>query len=102
LIYVSNNGDDKPITISVPNQKWNYFAFSFFDSKVDVYINGTLERSVYFYGKPPIYNDVDLVSVGDESGVNGAICNIVYYNIPLTKTKITQIYNTYFMKNPPI
>ena len=44
----------------------------------------------------------DIISVGDINGINGAICNIVYYNIPLTKTKITQIYNTYFMKNPPI
>ena len=101
LIYVSNNGDDKPITISVPNQKWNYFAFSFFDSKVDVYINGTLERSVEYGENMPSYNSTDVIAVGSDKGLDGAICNINYYGIPLSASQIATKYNVFALQNPP-
>jgi hypothetical protein len=99
LIYVSNNGDDKPITISVPNQKWNYFAFSFFDSKVDVYINGTLERSVEYGENMPSYNSTDVIAVGSDKGLDGAICNINYYGIPLSASQIATKYNVLSLQN---
>jgi hypothetical protein len=101
LIYVSNTGDDKPITISIPNQKWNYFAFNFLDSKVDVYINGALERSVEYGKNVPSYNSSDVISVGSDKGLDGAICNINYYGIPLTDTQIATKYNVLALQNPP-
>ena len=101
LIYVSNTGDDKPITVSIPNQKWNYFAFNFFDSKVDVYINGTLERSVEYGKNIPSYNSSDVISVGSDKGLDGAICNINYYGIPLSDTQIATKYNVLSLQNPP-
>ncbi len=101
LIYVSNNGDDKPITVSVPNQKWNYFAFNFFDSKVDVYINGTLERSVEYGKNMPSYNSTDVISIGSDKGLDGAICNINYYGIPLSDNQIATKYNVFALQNPP-
>ena len=101
LIYVSNNGDTKPMTVSVPNQKWNYFAFNFFDSKVDVYINGTLERSIEYGKNIPSYNSSDTILVGSDKGLDGAICNINYYGIPLTATQIVTKYNVLSLKNPP-
>ena len=44
----------------------------------------------------------DIISVGDVNGIHGSLCNLVYYTEPLTKTKISHIYNTNFMKNPPV
>lgn len=101
VIYVSNNGDDNPITVSVPNQKWNYFAFNFYDSKVDLYINGTLERSVEYGENMPSYISTDVIAVGSDKGLDGAICNINYYGIPLSATQITTKYNVLSLQNPP-
>jgi len=101
LIYVSNKGKQEPITVSVPNQKWNYFAFNFTNSKVDIYINGALERSVDYDKNVPSYTSSDMVSVGSENGLEGAICNINYYTVPLTSLQIATKYNVYSLKNPP-
>jgi hypothetical protein len=52
---------------------------------------------------PILQLPTDIISVGDDTnGINASICNIIYYSIPMTQTKISQLYNTYFMKNPPI
>ena len=101
LIYVSNKGKQEPITVSVPTQKWNYFAFNFTNSKVDIYINGALERSVDYDKNVPSYTSSDMVSVGSENGLEGAICNINYYTVPLTSLQIATKYNVYSLKNPP-
>jgi hypothetical protein len=93
---------DTVYNFEIPRQKWNYIVFNYDNGSVDIFINGTLERTVFFYGNPPRYNDVDLVSVGDESGVNGAICNIEYYSVPLTQLQITTKYNLLINKNPPL
>ena len=37
-----------------------------------------------------------------EDGINGGICNVVYYNTALTMEKISNIYNSVKMLNPPI
>jgi hypothetical protein len=88
--------------LKTPSQKWNHIVFNYYENNVDLFINGNLERSMDLKNNPIRILPTDIISIGDTNGINGAICNIVYYNIPLTKTKISQIYNTYFMKNPPI
>lgn len=102
LIYISNTNNQEPITVSVPNQKWNYFAINFMDSKVDIYINGSLERTVKYTDNIPSYHSSDSVTIGSENGLDGSICNINYYTIPLTSTQIATKYNVLSLKNPPI
>ena len=88
--------------LTIPSQKWNHIIFNYYQNTVDLFINGNLERSMNLKNSPIRMLPTDIISVGELNGVNGAICNIVYYAEPLTKTKISHIYNTNFMKNPPI
>jgi len=44
----------------------------------------------------------DTVIVGQENGVPGGICNVQYYNHPISKTSIDIEYKTMKNKKPPI
>jgi hypothetical protein len=99
--FTNKGGRDAPSEISLPNQKWNNFVFNYFDSKVDLYINGSLERSFEFSNNMPEYLPTDVITVGSNNGLQGAICNVNYYKTPLSSEKITTVYNLLSMKNPP-
>jgi hypothetical protein len=98
---VKYNGENS-FRLTIPSQKWNHIVFNYYQNTVDLFINGNLERSMNLKNSPINMLPTDIISIGDTNGINGAICNIVYYTEPLTKTKISHIYNTNFMKNPPI
>jgi hypothetical protein len=109
--YFSNTKDgntDADITntakyeVSIPDQKWNLLSFNYFESKVDLYVNGTLERTFYFSNNIPDYSSNDSVLLGSDGGITGAICNVTYNKKPLTSEQIATLYNTNYFKNPPI
>jgi len=101
-VDASNNRLETNYEISLPNQKWNNFVFNYFGSKVDLYINGALERTFNFSNNMPLYLPTDVITVGSPNGLEGAICNVNYYKTPLSPDKIATIYNLLFMKNPPM
>ena len=104
--------------IDVPNQKWNNITLNYNDNSVDVYMNGKLERTFYLAGKDipsknfeskdsqqtflPKYNDLDTITIGDVHGIDGGICNVVYFPEPLTAEQIIFNYNTTVLNDPPI
>jgi hypothetical protein len=88
--------------LMIPSQKWNHIVFNYYENTVDLFINGNLERSMNLKNSPIHFLPTDVISVGDVNGIHGSLCNLVYYTEPLTKTKISHIYNTNFMKNPPV
>lgn len=102
--YISKTGlaEDTSFLLPIKSQKWNHIVFNYYENNCDLFVNGNLERSIDLKMHPLNILPDSNILVGDKNGINGAICNIVYYNVPLTKTKITQIYNTYFMKSPPL
>jgi len=93
---------DNAYKFEIPKQKWNHIVFNYNNGSADVFINGTLERTLYFNGVNPTYNSTDLVTVGDDNGINGAICNVEYYSTPLTQFQISSKYNLLMNKNPPV
>jgi hypothetical protein len=101
-VDASNNQVDTNYEISLPNQKWNNFVFNYIDSKVDLYINGSLERTFEFANNVPNYLPTDVITVGSNNGLQGAICNINYYKTPISSETIVSLYNLLFMKNPPL
>ena len=101
-IYFSKLDDASKMEISLPTQKWNHFVFNYYNSKVDLFINGKLERTFDLSGNMPQYSVNDVFKVGSEDGLDGAICNIDYFSAPLKNTDIANIYNLLMMKNPPI
>ena len=80
-------------------QKWNNIILNYRNGNVDIFMNGNLVDS-----QPGvILNDVySSIIVGQEFGINGAICNVKYYDNGLTLEKIKKIYNDSNNKNPPV
>lgn len=107
IVSFTNNPDAKKgiHEISLPNQKWHYFAFNYFDSRADLFVNGHLERSFDFNtpGSIPLDGkDTDNITVGGFTGLSGAICNVNYYKEPLPETQIANNYNLLVFSNPPV
>jgi len=90
--------------VTVPNQRWNNFVMNYNRNSVDLYINGNLERSFNLSMHLPDYNDLDQITVGspDGKGVQGAICNVQYFNHPLSPEQISFSYNMLFQSDPPV
>ena len=42
----------------------------------------------------PVYNDLDPITIGEENGLDGGICNVVYYRHPLSPEQIAMSYNS--------
>jgi len=80
-------------------QKWNNIIFNYSSGIMDIFINGELKQS--YEGNIP-YMKHDAISSGQDNGIHGGICNVVYYNKELTMEKISNIYNSVKMLNPPI
>ena len=104
--FTNSNHVANRYELALPIQKWNYIVFNYNFNKSDLFLNGTLEKSFTFNNSPenrlPEYALNDAVIIGDNNGLNGAICNVSYYNKPLTMFQITNIYNILMNNNPPI
>ena len=107
-IYFTNNienGGNKKIKLKLPPlQKWTNFVFNYFNNSADLFVDGQLELTFNFdQNNVPYSGDqMDNVSVGSSDGLNGAICNVLYYTTALTETQIINNYNLLVFSNPPI
>lgn len=102
-IYFSNVGSDSSYDIEINTQKWNQFVFNYTSDSVDLFVNGSLDKTFRFNSDTrPVYSADDLVMVGSNDGVDGAICNIRYYIGNQTRSQIANSYNLLMKKNPPV
>jgi hypothetical protein len=95
---------------------------------VDMFVNGNLEYSFTYENDniPQFSSITDTIYIGstnirkssistakngvkgttgkntNNDGLYGSICNIIYYNQPLTKMAITYHYNIHTIRNPPV
>jgi hypothetical protein len=44
----------------------------------------------------------DVLTIGNDEGINGSICNVVYYKKALSITNIYYIYKNVKDKTPPV
>jgi hypothetical protein len=112
-IYFTNNitlnkdGDDNNdfkeyYEMKLPFQRWNNLVFNFSSTHADLFVNGHLERTFSFAnGKMPTFAETDVVTMGKNDGLDGAISNVRYYTKTLSKHKITNMYNIFMKKTPP-
>lgn len=114
-IFYFTNDTSNPYELNLPSQKWNFFVITYNNNKVDLFVNGNLEKTLIV--SPPYYSPGDNIEVGSDpsdngvlgidyttktSNVSGAICNVKYHKTPMSQYQIISEYNLLMSKNPPI
>ena len=79
-------------------QKWNHILINYNGGILDVFYNGKLVKSAKNIVP---YMELDAMTIGSANGINGAICNVVYYNNVLDSNSILALYNSVKDKTPP-
>ena len=82
----------------VPIQEWVHFVINNFGGTMDIFMNNKLIGSAD-YVVP--YMTYDSLTCGSDNGINGGICNIVFYKEPLTINQINVIYEGSQGKSAP-
>ena len=103
-VYFTNAqvSDDNNYIVEVDTQKWNQFIFNYTANSVDLFINGSLDKTYRFeHDNLPVYTANDMVVIGANDGIDGAISNVRYYVGNLTRSQVVNSYNLLMKKNPP-
>ena len=100
--------------VVLPSQKWNFFAITYNDFSVDLFVNGNLEKTYELTTATlPTYDPGDVIEIGYNlehtfaeskySGtLSGAICNVKYHKSAITQREIATEYNLLLFNNPPV
>ena len=106
IIFSGDTDQSNTMFLELTSQKWNHFLFNYNTdtTNVELYVNGDLAR-VYNFNKTnpyPVYDFSDVFSIGDKNGLDGAICNVAYYNDVLSSSQVHALYMFLSVKNPPV
>ena len=85
-------------TKKVLYQKWNNIVINYSEGYLDIFINGDLVSSRS--GVAP-YMSFDEIVAGAPTGLLGGICNVTYYEKPLSKSNIELTYKALRGKKNP-
>ena len=80
-------------------QKWNNIIINYSGGTLDVFLNNELVKSAI---EVVPYMTLDTLTIGSNNGVDGGICNVVYFKEPLTVSKMYILYNMVKDKSVPI
>jgi hypothetical protein len=79
-------------------QKWNNIIINYNGGVLDIFLNGELVKSEI--GVVPYYT-LDNLTIGQENGIKGGICSVVYFKRALTNSNIYYLYNMVKDKTVP-
>jgi hypothetical protein len=94
--------DGNRIIYKNPNmllQKWNNIIINYNGGVLDIFLNGELVKSSV--GVVPYYT-LDNLTIGQENGIKGGICNVTYFKHALNVSNIYYLYNMVKDRNPPV
>jgi hypothetical protein len=80
-------------------QKWNNLIINYNGGTLDIFLNGELVKSSI---EVVPYYKFDNLTIGENDGIKGGICNVVYFRRALTSQNIYYIYNTLKNRAPPV
>ena len=86
-------------TTDVLYQKWNHVVINYEGGTMDVFLNGSLVGSSS--GITPFLT-YENITAGQDDGLQGGLCNIMYYNNPLTQGSIKMMYQLLRDKKNPV
>jgi hypothetical protein len=80
-------------------QKWNNIIINYNGGTMDIFLNGELVKSSP--GVVPHYT-IDNLNIGENGGIKGGICNVIYFGKVLNSSNIYTIYNSMKDREPPV
>jgi hypothetical protein len=81
-------------------QKWNNIIINYLEGgTLDIFINGELVQSNINITP---FMEYDALIVGQDGGLNGGICNIIYFIEALTSRQIYYLYTMLKDFDPPL
>lgn len=80
-------------------QKWHNIVINYDEGHIDVFLNGELVGTKSNISPHLKY---DLVTCGQNKGIEGGICNVTYYNRILNNGEIVFNYKLLSQRNPPL
>jgi hypothetical protein len=97
---IGGKGNDIEIfeTKDIIYQKWNNIVINYDGGTTDVFLNGELVGS-----SPNVvsYMRYENVEIGDLNGIQGGICNVIFHNSIMPKSKIVSSYRLLRNKEVP-
>ena len=90
IIYVNEN---------MLLQKWNNIIINYNGGTMDIFLNGELVKSSI---EAVPYYTIDNLTIGENEGIKGGICNVIYFRSALTSSNIYYVYNTVKNSTPPV
>ena len=79
-------------------QKWNNIIINYNGGVLDIFLNGELVKSDI--NVVPYYT-LDNLTIGENNGIKGGICNVVYFRHALNSSNIYYLYHMNKNKTPP-
>lgn len=86
-------------TKDIKLQRWNNIVINYDSGTMDVFINGNLVSSRSDIAP---YMSYENITVGENGGVHGGICNVNYYNHIVSSSNINSSYKLLRNKSIPI
>jgi hypothetical protein len=80
-------------------QKWNNIIINYNGGVLDIFLNGDLVKSSV--GVVPYYT-LDNLTIGQDNGIKGGICNVIYFKHAITSPNIYYLYNMVKNRDPPV
>jgi hypothetical protein len=77
-------------------QKWNNIILNFDGGTLDIFLNGELVKSNI---EVIPYFTLDNLTIGNNNGYIGGICNVIYFQKTLSKNNIYYVYD--MLKDKP-
>jgi hypothetical protein len=97
--FDENNNRILYINKNVLLQKWNNIIINYNGGVLDIFLNGELVKSDI--GVVPYYT-IDKLTIGEDNGIKGGICNVIYFRNVLNSSNIYYLYNLVKDKSPPV
>ena len=89
-IYYSNSNTD---IFDAPLEKWNHILVNYTRDTSDLFLNGVLVQTHKRVRNDESFNVGDILTTGQENGLQGGIARVVYYERSLLYYEIGNIYN---------
>lgn len=89
-IYYSAIKSDQ---FNAPHEKWNHIFVNYDKDTVDMFLNGELKTTIPREEHTGEFGVGDILTIGQDNGLQGGIAKVVYYERPLLLNEIRNIYS---------